>query len=352
MRKLDKYEILEEIGRGGFAVVYKARDTKIGRDVALKVITGNFVQDPRFVERFRQEVRTAANLRHKNIVPVHDFGEANGALYLAMTLIGEGHTLSALLAEQGPLCLEHALSILTPLAEALDYLHRRVPPLIHRDVTPANVLLEGEGDNLWVVLTDFGLVRSMKASTELTKTGGILGTPAYMAPEQADPKQWGEVTPLTDVYALGVIAYEMLTGHTPFEGEAMTVLHAHAYEPIPSPLEIVPDLGNDLSDALLYALAKSPNKRYPTAGAFVRALEEVANARTEAAERRVTLEWLEAQARQLLDAGEWLEALDCCTRMVRLDPNRPAALEMLTAAKEGLDRYAPSRSTGQKLVAH
>ncbi len=339
MERLNKYEIIEEIGRGGVAVVYRARDTKMDREVALKIISGVHPdEEASFIHRFQQEARTAANLRHPNIVPVHDFGDADGVLYLAMTLIGEGRTLRDLLAERAPLSLAHALPILTPLAAALDYLHQHDPPLIHRDVKPANVLLEGEEDNPWVVLTDFGLVRSMQASTRLTQSGTSLGTPAYMAPEQADPKRWGEVTPLTDVYALGVIAYQALTGRAPFEGELPTVIHAHAYEEPPSPQELVPALGDDLGTVLLRSLAKPPEERYPGAGAFVAALREVADAWTEAQAREATLEQLETQAEELLETGEWLEALDCCAQMVRLDPDRPSALEMLTRAKQGLDR--------------
>ena len=336
-KSIAQYEIIEELGRGGFAVVYRAHDTRMGREVALKVIHNVPADEAAFVQRFRQEARTAANLRHPNIVPVYDFGDADGALYLVMALIGEGRTLRDLLVEQGPLSLEQALPILAQLADALNYLHQCAPPLTHRDVKPANVLLEGEEDNLEVVLADFGLVRSMETSVELTKSGAILGTPAYMAPEQADPKQWGTITPLADVYALGMVAYEMLTGRVPFEGETLTVLHAHAYEVPPSPLEFVPDLSDDLSEALLRALAKPPAERYPNAGAFVASLQEVADARAVAAEQEATLEQLEAQARELLDASQWLQALDCCTQMMRLDPDRPAALEMLTAAKEGLD---------------
>ena len=338
MTTIGKYEIIEEIGRGGFAVVYRAHDTKMEREVALKVITGGFTEEAAFVARFRQEARTAANLRHPNIVPVYDFGEVDGALYLAMALIGEGRTLRDLLEAEAPLELTHALAILAPLAAALDNLHGQDPPLTHRDLKPANVLLDGDTARPWVVLTDFGLVRSMRASTELTQSGSILGTPAYMAPEQADSARWGEVTPRADLYALGVVAYEMLTGRAPFAGETPTVIHAHIYEAPPPPQEVLPALGDDLSAVLLRALRKPPAERYPSAGAFVAALREVADSWTAAAERESTLEQLAAQAKELLAAGEWLEALDCCTQMVRLDPDHPAALEMLTTAKQGLDR--------------
>jgi len=258
-KHIGKYEILEEIGHGGFAVVYEARDTELNRIVALKVIH-NAADESAFVQRFRQEAHIAANLSHPNIVPVYDFGDADGTLYLAMALIGEGRTLRDLLAEQAPLSLEQALPILVQLADALDYLHQRDPPLTHRDIKPANVLLEEKGGSLWVVLTDFGLVRSMEASTELTKSDTILGTPAYIAPEQVAPKQWGEITPLTDMYALGVIAYEMLVGRQPFVGNLATVLYAHVHEKPPSPLEFGPNLGGDLAKVLRRALAKPPAK--------------------------------------------------------------------------------------------
>ncbi|RLC76777.1 MAG: hypothetical protein DRJ03_27970 [Chloroflexi bacterium] len=337
-KSIGKYEVLEEVGRGGFAVVYKAHDTKMEREIALKIIGGVFVQEPAVIESFQRESRIAADLRHPNIVSIHDFGEADGALYLAMTLIGAGRTLSDLLAEQGPLSLEQALSILTPLADALDYIHRRDPPLTHRDVKPGNVLLEGEGADLWTVLTDFGLTRSLKASTKLTESSTILGTPAYMAPEQCQSKRWGEITPLTDVYSLGVVAYEMLSGHVPFGGQVMAVIHAHAYEPPPSPLKFAPDLGDDLSAVLSRALAKPPAERHSSAGALVKALQQTMAARTATKQQEATLEQLEAKARELLNAGDWLKALDCCTQMMRLDPDRPATLDMLTEAKEGLDR--------------
>jgi formylglycine-generating enzyme required for sulfatase activity len=350
MEKLDKYELIDKLGRGGFATVYRAWDTKMEREVALKVITGHFTDETAFVRRFRQEARIAANLRHPNIVPVYDFGEVDGAFYIAMALIGEGHTMRDLLDEQAPLTLAEALPLLTPLAAALDYLHQPDQPLIHRDIKPSNVLLEGTDGSHWVVLTDFGLVRSLQASTELTQSGSILGTPAYLAPEQASAEKWGEITPATDIYALGVVAYEMLTGRAPFIGETPTVLHAHAYEPPPPPQELSPDLGDELSAVLLQALRKPPAERYLSAGAFVTALQDVADTWDEAAQQEATLEQLEAQAKELLEAGEWLEALDCCTQMMRLDPARSATLKMFNAAKKGLDREQDEERKRRRLT--
>jgi predicted regulator of Ras-like GTPase activity (Roadblock/LC7/MglB family) len=338
MQTLGKYEIIEEVGRGGFAVVYKAHDTALDRIVALKVIHNAPTQETDFVQRFRQEARAAASLGHPNIVPVYDFGDADGTLYLAMALIGEGRTLRNLLAEGSPLSLQQALPILTQLADALDYLHGRGPPLIHRDLKPTNVLLEGEGDKLWVVLTDFGLVRSLEASTELTKSGTILGTPAYMAPEQADPKQWGEITPLTDVYALGVITYEMLIGQQPFTGDWATVFHAHAYEVPSSPLEIIPNLDDDLAKVLTRALVKSPARRYPSAGALVKALREVAQAQVLQERQEVELVHLLAQAQAACEIGDWLAVQDACVRVMQIERTHPKALEMMAEATTGLQR--------------
>jgi len=380
-RRIGRYEILDELGRGGFAVVYRARDAQMGRDVALKVISGSLAQEREFVERFQQEARVAADLRHPNVVPVYEFGEADGVLYLAMALIGQGRTLRDLLAERGPLPLEQALPILAQLAGALDYLHHRDPPLVHRDVKPANLLLEPRGEGscislsescisasesgispsesgispsesgispseVWAVLTDFGLVRSLQASTELTRSGTTLGTPAYMAPEQAEPERWGEVTPLTDVYALGVVAYEMLVGRPPFVGELATVLHAHAYVEPPSPLEAVPGLGDEraaaltvgLAAVLLRALAKPAAERYASAGEFVRALREAEEARARQEQQQAELARLLEQARQASEAGDWLKVQACCVQAMGMDRGHPDLLTLMAEATAGLQR--------------
>ncbi|MCP4373377.1 MAG: serine/threonine protein kinase, partial [Deltaproteobacteria bacterium] len=240
---IDKYQIIEEIGRGGFAIVYRATDTRMGRQVALKLIHGHYLQEPDFVQRFRQEAQQAAGLHHPNLVTVYDFGEAEGQLFLAMRLI-TGPSLATLLAEQTQMPLTQALPLLSQLAQALDYLHSR--PLVHRDLKPANILLEGEQPPRQVTLTDFGLVRSLENSAQLTQSGATLGTPAYMAPEQADPVRWGEITHLTDVYALGIILYQMLLGRPPFEGETAALLYAHVNTEPAVPLEMISTLGDDL----------------------------------------------------------------------------------------------------------
>jgi len=363
VRRIGKYEILDELGRGGFAVVYRARDAQMGRQVALKVISGSLAQEREFVERFEQEARIAAALSHPNIVPVYEFGEAGGVLYLAMALIGQGRTLRDFLAEQGALPLEHALPILAQLAGALDYLHQHEPPLVHRDVKPANLLLEPRREGscvspseVWAVLTDFGLVRSLQASTKLTRSGTALCTPAYMAPEQAEPERWGEVTPLTDVYALGVVAYEMLVGRPPFVGEVATVLHAHAYAEPPSPLEAVLTLGDgcpvtltaDLAAVLLQALAKPPAERYPGAGEFVRALREAAEARARQEQQQSELAHLLEQARQARQAGDWLTVQACCVQAMGVDRSHPGLLTLMVEATTGLQREGAEEGVRQQ----
>jgi len=343
--RIAQYEIIEELGRGGFGVVYKARDTRMGREVALKVIAGNFAQEPDSIERFRQEAMIAASLRHPRIVPVYDFGDADGTLYLAMVLI-TGRTLRQLLDERKRLALDQALPILTQLAEALDYLGSQ--GLVHRDVKPANVMIEHEDLGPWVMLTDFGLVRSLEASTHLTKTTSVLGTPDYMAPEQADPQKWGTITPQTDVYAFGVIAYEMLVGRQPFVGEMLTVLRAHADVPPPPPLELAPDLGADLAQALTRGLAKPPAERYPNAGALVTTLRQVAEARVHRQVQQTELAQLLAQIQTARAASDWLAVQSMCVQAMQIVRAHPDVMEMMAQATAGLQQEIAEEATRRK----
>lgn len=334
-RMLGKYELLDEIGRGGFATVYRARDTRLGREVALKVIHGNFAKEPDFVARFKMEVQTAARLRHPNIVAVYDFDDADGVLYLAMELI-EGSSLRTYLDDRQRLTLDQALPILKQVADALDYLAGQ--QLVHRDIKPANVLLGREADRLLVKLTDFGLVRSLESSTQLTQTLSVMGTPAYMAPEQSDSKRWGAVTSATDVYALGVVAYEMLCGCPPFAGEMLTVMHAHAYDQPPSPLEFVPDLGADLEAVLLQALSKTPSARYVSTGSLVTAVQQVQQHRRRQAQHQAALAQLIEQAQTARTAKEWLIVQGLCVQIMQIDRAHPGALAWMIEAAGELQR--------------
>ncbi len=334
-RLLGKYELLEEIGRGGFAVVYKARDTRMGREVAMKVIRGDFAIEPDFVARFKLEVQTAARLHHPNIVTVYDFDDADGVLYLAMELI-EGSSLRTYLDDRKCLTLDQALPILKQVADALDYLASQ--QLVHRDIKPANILLEREADRVQVKLTDFGLVRSLESSTQLTRSANMLGTPIYMAPEQIDAKKWGGITSATDVYALGVVAYEMLCGCPPFGGETLTVMHAHAYDQPPSPLKFVPDLGADLEVVLLQALNKTPSARYVSAGSLVMAVQQVQQQRQRQAQHQAALTQLIEQAQMARTAKEWLQVQGLCVQIMQIDRAHPEALAWMSEAAAELQR--------------
>ncbi|MEA2157710.1 MAG: hypothetical protein QOD66_90, partial [Solirubrobacteraceae bacterium] len=187
-----------EIGHGGMGVVFRARDLALDRIVALKLIATEFARDPEFRERFKRESRLAARLEHANVIPLYHAGEEEGLLYLVMRYI-DGIDLRSLLADSGALAPAHALSVVTQLADALDAAHSA--GLIHRDVKPANVLIEGRGDGR-AYLTDFGLVKELSSESSLTESGVFMGTYHYAAPEQFDSRAFGRASPRTDVYAL------------------------------------------------------------------------------------------------------------------------------------------------------
>ena len=271
-RRLGKYEIIEEIGRGGFAVVYKTRDPDLDRIVALKVLAPHLTWDSTFAERFRREAQATARLRHPHIITIHEVGQDGDQLYIAMEYLPEP-TLDELPQAEGAMPLNRALPILEQIAEALDYAHGR--GVIHRDVKPRNVKVEETERGVRATLLDFGLVKAMESSESLTSAGTILGSPEYMAPEQADPDRKGEIGPATDRYALGVVAYEMLTGRVPFPGSTPSTLVAHMQKPPPDPQSIYKNLPEGVAQVLLKALSKAPGERYPTAVALVEALCQV-----------------------------------------------------------------------------
>lgn len=334
-RRFGKYEIGEELGRGGTAIVYRARDTNMGLDVALKVLNGHHNDDQAFVEQFQQETRIAANLHHPAIIRLFDFGELDGQVYVAMRLV-QGYTLQEWLQERGRLTMAEALPILSQVASALTYLQGR--GLVHRDLKPANILLEGEPGAFKVTLADFGLVQSLGNSTKLTRTSAnnMIGTPAYFAPEQADSAQWGLVEPKTDVYALGVVSYEMLLGQRPFKGHPLDVIRAHADKVPPSPLEIMPELGEDAAGVLLQGLAKDPQDRYPSATAFVNALQAVQTNRQQAIAREKTLADLIEQAETARTAQQWLTLNRLCSEIAEIDRTYPDLLNWMIEAQQGL----------------
>jgi len=260
---LGPYRILEQIGLGGMATVYKAYQSGMDRLVALKVLPEHYARDPLFVQRFRQEAHVIAQLEHRNIVPVYDFGEQDGTTYLVMRYLQAG-TVKDILAH-GPLPLPDAARIVADVAAGLDYAHAQ--GIIHRDVKPSNILVDKQGH---AYLTDFGLAKVLESTVELTSSGSLLGTPAYMAPEQT---LGNPVTPQTDVYALGVVLYEMATGRPPYEADTpMAVALMHVHERLPLPRQVNPALSEAVELVILKALAKDPHDRYQSAGELAQAL--------------------------------------------------------------------------------
>ncbi len=257
------YRIVEPLGRGGMAVVYRAHDPSLERDVALKVLPPEFLHDSNFAERFRQEARVAARLEHPHVLPVHAFGIEQGRPWMAMRLV-EGGSLADRL-RRGPLPPAQAASLLREIASALDYAHSK--GVVHRDVKPANVLLDEAGR---AYLADFGIARLLEGSSVATQTGLVQGTPSYMAPEQA---LGSKVDHLADVYALGVVAFECLTGRVPYTGTTpVAILMKHVSEPVPEPAP--GELPPPVAAVLRRCLAKLPAERWQTAGTFVAALAQ------------------------------------------------------------------------------
>lgn len=266
---LGKYQILERLGRGGMADVYKAHHVRLDRDVAIKVLHPHLIEGQDFLARFEREAQAVASLKHPHIVQVFDFDSQDDLHYIVMELIDGGSLHGRLeeLARAGArMPQKETLRVLKDVASALDYAHGR--GMLHRDVKPANVLLDHEGD---AFLSDFGIARIL-SDTQFTTTGALIGTPQYMSPEQ------GKGLPLskaTDLYSLGVVLYEMLTGRAPYDSDTpLGVIHKHIYEPLPSPRLACPDLPPSVEGMLLKSLAKEPDDRFPSAGQMLRALED------------------------------------------------------------------------------
>ncbi|HNR95697.1 MAG TPA: bifunctional serine/threonine-protein kinase/formylglycine-generating enzyme family protein [Anaerolineae bacterium] len=259
---LGKYEIISELGRGGFGVVYRARDSELDREIALKVIHPQLLVDSSFVQRFYEEARIAAGLDHPSIVHINNVGEAEGRLFIDMTLL-EGVTLHQRIAEVGRLAPDSAVAILSQVAEAVDYAHSK--NVLHRDLKPANIIVRSDGHT---TLTDFGLAKAHSES-RISSREQQVGTLLYMAPEQFDPSL-GEICRQTDLYALGIVVYEMLSGHPPFEGISTQVMHGHVSRQPPRLEDMTPAISNLLDRAL----AKKPTDRFSSAAELVDALRQ------------------------------------------------------------------------------
>ncbi|MBI4771215.1 MAG: serine/threonine protein kinase, partial [Chloroflexi bacterium] len=259
------YRILQQVGMGGMATVYKAYHPAMDRTVALKILPESLAADPTFQGRFQQEVRLIASLEHPNILPVYDAGVEQGIHYLVMRYLEAG-TLKERL-ERGPLPAAELARLAGQLASALQYAHER--GIVHRDVKPSNVLAEGAAGNAF--LTDFGVAKLVQGSSRFTATDALIGTPAYMSPEQA---QGLPADARSDQYSLGVVVYEMLTGRVPFEAETpVAVVLMHISEPLIPPRTFNPGISERLENTLLKALAKDPADRYRTVAEFDAALQ-------------------------------------------------------------------------------
>ena len=260
-----RYRVLHRLGAGGMADVYLARDQQLDRDIALKLLHRRFAEDPGFVERFRREAQAAASLQHPNVVSVFDRGSFEGTYYIAMEYL-PGRTLKRLIREEAPLEVDRAIDIAIQMLKAARFAHRR--GVIHRDLKPHNVIID---DNDHVKVTDFGIARA--GASDMTETGSIMGTAQYLSPEQA---QGHSVSAPSDLYSIGIVLYEMLTGRVPFDGESpVSIALKHVSEtPVP-PSQINPEVPAALEQVVMWALNKDAGDRPTDADQFIMALEQV-----------------------------------------------------------------------------
>ena len=273
-RNIGKYRIMERLGRGGMADVYKGYHPRLERYVALKVLHPHLIEGEDFLKRFEREAKTVAALRHPNIVQVFDFDVEDDIYYMVMEFIDGGslkEKLHDLAGDNKLLHQKEVNHIFKQIANALGYAHER--GMLHRDVKPSNILLDESGK---AYLTDFGIAKIMSGSTQLTATGTLIGTPAYMSPEQC---KGIEASTPSDIYSLGVVLYEMVVGNVPFDADTpLAVLHKHLHEPLPLPSASRSDISDSMERVILKALAKEPEDRFQNAfemlNAFNAALEK------------------------------------------------------------------------------
>jgi serine/threonine protein kinase len=264
-----RYRLLGLIGEGGMGQVFRARDTEIGRHVAIKVLPTDLASQPGYRERFRREAHTAAQLTEPHVIPIFDTGEIDGRLYLVMPII-DGIDVASLLNRDGPMRPQLAVRVIGQLASALDAAHAQ--GLVHRDVKPSNALITGTAGREFVYLIDFGITHD-SAATKLTRTGSILGTLAYMAPERFTS---GKADARADIYALGCVLHECLTGSQPFPGDSMEQQVAgHLTVDPPRPSGLRPGIPTGFDDVIARAMAKNPDDRYQNAQDLVEAAEQV-----------------------------------------------------------------------------
>jgi serine/threonine-protein kinase len=326
---LGEYEVLTEIGRGGMAVVFLAHDIALDRKVAIKVMSPALtLMDADVQTRFKREARTAASLSHPNIIPVYAVREGSDIVYFVMKYIA-GRSLESVVRELGPLPIPMLRTIVTQVGSAIGYAHRK--GVVHRDVKPANVMLDDEG---WVVVTDFGIAKVSEAQA-LTVTGGVVGTPSYMSPEQCAGL---EITGAADQYSLGVVAYEMLTGRPPFRsGTMVNLLYDHCHTPPPPIVDHRPDCAPELADAIMRMLEKDPARRFPSVEEAVLAIGTVSDSQSGAVRTQMVTLAQDGAGARLLESFR-TPGSPVPQRAVASDPAAPTT-------QLGNEQHAPNRST-------
>lgn len=264
--KIGRYEIKAELGRGGMATVYRAFDSRFDREVALKVLPREMMHDPQFRSRFEREIKMIASLEHPSIVPVYDVGDDDGQPYFVMRFMNGGSLAD--LIEQGSIPLQDTARLVEKIAQGLAHAHRK--GIIHRDLKPDNILFDEAGEPF---ISDFGVAKLSESSSNLTGSG-VIGTPAYMSPEQA---QGIDIDHRSDVYGLGVIVYQMLSGHQPYSADTpMGVVVKHITEPVPEILKILPTLQPEIDAIIKTAMAKDRTQRYENTIELAKALNVAA----------------------------------------------------------------------------
>jgi eukaryotic-like serine/threonine-protein kinase len=285
--RLGQYEIIEELGKGGMATVYRAFHPPMERFVAVKVIHRAMATDAAGLERFKLEAKLIATLEHPHLLPVYDYAAAGDLPYIVMRYL-EGSTLKDVIDSHIRLPINEIVFLMRQIASAVDYAHRR--NIIHRDIKPSNIMIDHDGN---AYLTDFGIARIMNQKG-VTQTGFTVGTPGYMSPEQGMGRD--DIDSRTDIYALGVMVYEMATGEAPYSGNTpMAVMWSHIQDPIPSAKNVHPELPEDFDEIIEKALAKDPKERFATAGEFAAALSKLV-AREAIAEQPKRLQTIASEA--------------------------------------------------------
>jgi serine/threonine protein kinase/ligand-binding sensor domain-containing protein len=331
---LGPYKIIQQLGQGGMATVYKAYQANMDRYVAVKVLSFQFANQPEILGRFQHEARLVARLEHPHILPVYDFGESSGIPYMVMRYLEAGTLKDRLLS--GPVTLQEIDHIFTQLADALSYAHEN--GVIHRDIKPSNAMLDKRNQ---VFLTDFGIAKLVEGSPEFTATGAITGTPAYMSPEQVHGMK---LDPRTDIYSLAIMLYEMIGGRVPFEAETpMAVILKKVQEPLPPVSKFKPDVHPAIEAVVLKALAKDREERYANVGAFLAAWKKAYHEAT----RSQTASQTTSQAAALGQAGP-AAAHPVSGGATARPPSQPAAREPLQSTGPARTlKPAPGAGTSQ-----